>query len=81
MVVVGEPAAGETIFFIGNNLGNNDLHCFYHYGIWPSGKAAIFDVVSVGSSPSIPIIFLLYFIINVLGTSFMECFSKCFYFY
>ena len=54
MVVVGEPAAGEKIkiLFL---LSKFFLFYFVFGGIWPSGKATIFDVVSVGSSPSIPI--------------------------
>jgi NADH-quinone oxidoreductase subunit K len=55
MVVVGEPAAGEInlfFYFIINRMFSYfDL---FFYGIWPSGKAPIFDVVIVGSSPSIP---------------------------
>ena len=70
MVVVGEPAAGETIFFFFY------VFLFFFFirvwdGVWPSGKAAIFDVVSVGSSPSIPKLFK-----NVLGTYFMEYFFR-----
>ncbi len=45
----------------------------YCFGIWPSGKATIFDVVSEGSRPSIPKVFYLISIYsNVLGAYFME---------
>ena len=63
MVVVGEPAAGETIFINFISIYVVLVFFFWGGGIWPSGKAAIFDVVSVGSNPSIPIFWNSFFLL------------------
>ena len=69
MVVVGEPAAGETSFVKNLRIFVDSL---FKGGIWPSGKAAIFDVVSVGSNPSIPSFIQQLKNVYLLGTGNLE---------